>query len=246
MKKVILFLMLLFAGSMYPQTGSIKGVITNGSTGKPLPGTNLMLEGTKIGAASNLKGEYVIFKIPPGEYNLIARYMGFTQVTISNVNVNDGLTTEMNIALTPINSSIDIPKDLEAFYLKNLPDESQKILNEFKKINKAKYSLILQEVHFKNMAHDVDMKRENQMLLLKLKEETLVHKYKSSSGSEQRKIINELKEVISELLDLQETQRIKQIYDLELKLNELKMSIAEIRYNKQAAVENRIKELLEK
>ncbi len=167
-------------------------------------------------------------------------YLGYYKVVLSEINV-DNETTEINISLSPTNSVKGLSKEMETFYLNNLPLESQKILNEFKELNESKYFLTLQEVHFKNSTQDLDIERENKILLLKLKEETIANKLKKN---ENPALEEELKNIINELLELQESQRIKQIYYLELKLNKLKISIAEIRYNKGSVITNRFKQLL--
>lgn len=51
-------------------TGKIAGVITDAKTGEALPGVNVVIEGTQMGAATNLKGEYFVINVPPGTYNL--------------------------------------------------------------------------------------------------------------------------------------------------------------------------------
>ncbi len=241
MKKLILLIFLTgISITNSAQTGKIIGKITNSNTGASLPGVSVYLEGTNKGAATDLDGNYFIAKVQHGNYNLIAMYLGYYKVVLSEINV-DNETTEINISLSPTNSVKGLSKEMETFYLNNLPLESQKILNEFKELNESKYFLTLQEVHFKNSTQDLDIERENKILLLKLKEETIANKLKKN---ENPALEEELKNIINELLELQESQRIKQIYYLELKLNKLKISIAEIRYNKGSVITNRFKQLL--
>ena len=60
---------LLFSCSllMAATTGKIAGVVTDASTGEPLPGVNVMIQGTEWGAATSLDGHYFIINVPPGE-----------------------------------------------------------------------------------------------------------------------------------------------------------------------------------
>lgn len=60
--------------------GTIAGSVRDAQTGEPLPGANILIVGTSIGAASNLNGEYVLPKIPPGEYTLRVTYIGYEQI----------------------------------------------------------------------------------------------------------------------------------------------------------------------
>jgi outer membrane receptor protein involved in Fe transport len=96
-KKFLVLLMLvlvpaaLFAGT----TGKIAGVVRDKETGDPLPGANVIVVGTTLGAAANVNGEYVILNVPPGTYSVKASFIGYRDVTVSNVRVNIDLTTEV-------------------------------------------------------------------------------------------------------------------------------------------------------
>ena len=45
----------VFAGT----TGKIDGLVIDGETGNPLPGVNVIIQGTSLGAATNIDGKYV-------------------------------------------------------------------------------------------------------------------------------------------------------------------------------------------
>ena len=60
---VLLFLLwhnLLLAGT----TGKITGSVRDADSGDPLPGANVVIEGTMMGAASDLEGYFVIINVP--------------------------------------------------------------------------------------------------------------------------------------------------------------------------------------
>lgn len=101
MKNFLLFVFIIISStfSIYSQTGKIAGTIKDASTGEPLIGVNVILEGTGIGAATDLNGYFVILNVSPGIYNLKASYIGYSAVTISNLRVDIGQTTEANIQL---------------------------------------------------------------------------------------------------------------------------------------------------
>ncbi|MFQ5750932.1 MAG: carboxypeptidase-like regulatory domain-containing protein, partial [bacterium] len=64
---LMIFFLLCFGGIVYAgSTGQIHGTVRDAETGDPLPGANVLLEGTAIGAATDLKGEYRIPRVPPG------------------------------------------------------------------------------------------------------------------------------------------------------------------------------------
>lgn len=101
-KILICLILLLSIGitSVYSQTGSISGKVTDSETGEHLPRTTIMLEGTKIGTYSDIKGEYKIKNIPPGKYKLIARYVSYTSKEIKDITIEAGKDITLNIVLS--------------------------------------------------------------------------------------------------------------------------------------------------
>lgn len=82
-------------------TGKLTGKIIDKSTGEPLPFVNVLIEGTMLGAATDLNGNYVILNIPPGKYKVKARYVGYRTVVVENVIISIDLTTRQNFQLSP-------------------------------------------------------------------------------------------------------------------------------------------------
>ncbi len=80
-------------------TGKVRGKVTDKQTGEPLVGATVIIEGTSQGAATSIDGEYIILNVQPGTYVLRARFLGYKDVTVSNVQVNVDLTTEINFAM---------------------------------------------------------------------------------------------------------------------------------------------------
>jgi len=103
MRKLLLFsilvLQIIFIQT-FAQVGKITGVVKDASTSEPLIGANVLLEGTTIGAATNVDGYFVILNISPGNYNLKASMVGYSSEVYQNVRVNIDQTTEVNFNLT--------------------------------------------------------------------------------------------------------------------------------------------------
>jgi len=97
---ILLFFLLIAYSSWAGITGKISGDVKDVDTGDPLPGVNIMIEGTMMGASSGLDGYYFVINIPPGIYNVKATMMGYTSVVQKEVLVKVGLTTEVNFDLT--------------------------------------------------------------------------------------------------------------------------------------------------
>jgi hypothetical protein len=80
-------------------TGKISGVIKDAQTGDALPGVNVVIDGTQMGAATDINGEYFIINVPPGEYSLTASMIGYTKVTKTDVRVKIDQTTQLDFDL---------------------------------------------------------------------------------------------------------------------------------------------------
>ena len=86
----------IFAGT----TGKISGKVVD-ENNQPLIGCNIVVKGTSLGAATNIKGEYFILNIPPGKYDLTASMIGYGTVTVEGTLVMVDLTAKTNFFLKP-------------------------------------------------------------------------------------------------------------------------------------------------
>jgi len=94
-----LTLLVLIPALLFAQDGKMRGTVTDRETGEPLVGANVVMEGTNLGASTDLNGEYVILSVPPGTYSVKASYIGYSSFTISNVRVLSNLTTTQDFQL---------------------------------------------------------------------------------------------------------------------------------------------------
>ena len=62
--------------SYNPQSKVVTGIVTEASSGNPLPGVNILLKGTSIGAATDFDGRYSIM-VPDFEGTLVFSYIGY-------------------------------------------------------------------------------------------------------------------------------------------------------------------------
>ena len=83
---------------VFAQDGTIRGTVSDASAGDPLPGVNVIVQGTLSGAATDLEGRYEIRGVAPGQYTLVATFIGFKQATVQ-VTLGPGATVEQNIVL---------------------------------------------------------------------------------------------------------------------------------------------------
>jgi outer membrane receptor protein involved in Fe transport len=96
-----LFALFLLTSStlMSQSVGKISGVVTDSETGEPLIGCNVVITGTRMGAATDVTGNYFILNITPGKYTIQASMLGYEKVAQTDVIVNAGKTTTVDFKL---------------------------------------------------------------------------------------------------------------------------------------------------
>lgn len=101
-KKFMVLMLFFLSASLINAgvTGKLKGTIKDNETGEPLVGANVLLEGTTLGAATDINGEYFILNISPGSYNILASYIGYQKQKITNIAISVDRTTQTNILLS--------------------------------------------------------------------------------------------------------------------------------------------------
>ncbi len=70
--------------------GTISGRVIDAKTGDPLPGANVLLKGTGLGASTTLNGRYSISNVPPGPYTMRVSYIGYRNLEVA-VKVEPGI-----------------------------------------------------------------------------------------------------------------------------------------------------------
>jgi hypothetical protein len=82
-------------------SGTIEGVVRDIQTGEPLPGANVMIVKTSLGAATDVNGKYTIREVPAGTYALRATYVGYRQKEIA-LEVKEGQTLKQDFKLLAV------------------------------------------------------------------------------------------------------------------------------------------------
>jgi outer membrane receptor protein involved in Fe transport len=100
-KLLLIFIILLVSHLSAENVGKISGVITDSESGSPLPGVNVLIEGTYLGASTDLDGYYVILNVPVGDQTVVASFVGYQEMSVKGVTVSVDLNTEVNIKLVP-------------------------------------------------------------------------------------------------------------------------------------------------
>ena len=85
---------------VFAQSGKLRGKVVDKDSKEALIGASVSLEGTTLGAATDINGEYVILNVPAGEYTVRGNYTGYAQYSVSGVRINTNLTTTKDIFLS--------------------------------------------------------------------------------------------------------------------------------------------------
>lgn len=82
MKKLIHFPVLILTCILNAQSGTITGKVIDEENSDPLIGANVLVEGTNLGAATDVKGNYTILNVPVGAVTITATYIGYEKRNI--------------------------------------------------------------------------------------------------------------------------------------------------------------------
>ena len=96
---ILLIFFVVFSFAEVFAQGKIVGHIKDKTTGDPLIGVNVIIEGTYLGAATDIDGDYTIVNVPVGEYSIKASMVGATSEVKTNVVVSSDRITEVDFAL---------------------------------------------------------------------------------------------------------------------------------------------------
>lgn len=79
--------------------GKISGVVRDARTKETIPGVNVRVDGTTLGASTNADGHYVILNVPPGLHTVVASYIGYKRAVVRDVRVSTNFTTTLDFSM---------------------------------------------------------------------------------------------------------------------------------------------------
>jgi len=121
--------LLILAGiALAANTGSVVGRVVDKKTGEPLVGASVIVEGTELGNATDLNGQYQIINIPPGKYNVTASYTGYNDQRTEDVLVVQDNVATVDFKLSP--TVIDIGHTVEVVAEKWRPVDRRQVTVE--------------------------------------------------------------------------------------------------------------------
>lgn len=103
--RVVLFLLIILSVSPIlcaedAPKGTVSGTVLDAKDNYPLTGATVRLEGTSLGAITDLDGKYTISNVPQGIYSVIVTYVSYITKRIEGVRVVAGkrLTVDANLS----------------------------------------------------------------------------------------------------------------------------------------------------
>ena len=100
----LIFFIVSFSSSfsIAQEYGTIRGFVTDSTSGEALPFGNVLIEELNLGASTDERGMFLINKIPVNKsYEITVSYVGFKTKIIS-VFIKSGVMSELEIALIPL------------------------------------------------------------------------------------------------------------------------------------------------
>ncbi|TAF74691.1 MAG: TonB-dependent receptor [Bacteroidetes bacterium] len=99
MKKIVTILsFFIFTGFAFAQKGKLAGKVTDKATGEDIIGATILIEGTTIGATTDLDGKYFL-QVAPGTYNVVVSYVSYKTKKYEGVVIKEGELTSINVSL---------------------------------------------------------------------------------------------------------------------------------------------------
>ncbi len=98
---LLIAFLLIVPFALQAHKGSIRGIVCNVATGKPLEGVSIYLEDGKRNEVTDVFGRFFVKDIEPGSLTIVLSHIGF-QSKQEIVKVEDGVTTDLNYSLLPV------------------------------------------------------------------------------------------------------------------------------------------------
>ncbi len=113
---IFLVLLLLAAPAAFAHTGSIRGIVYDANTKKPVDGAAIYISATNSSGLTDAFGKFFIKDIEPGKYKIIVTSVGYANIE-DEIKVEDGVITELSyhLAVSSVKLqevSINAKKDL--------------------------------------------------------------------------------------------------------------------------------------
>lgn len=104
MNRLTTLLLVLMAPFFLFAQGNVSGTVTDASSGDPLAGANVVVEGTTMGAAADVNGSFTINNVSAGTYTITASMIGYASQS-QTVNVSGSVTVDFSLETSALELS---------------------------------------------------------------------------------------------------------------------------------------------
>ncbi|WP_130274764.1 TonB-dependent receptor [Cecembia calidifontis] len=99
LKLLLTALTMILVNLVYAQTGSIRGVVSDSKSGETIIGANVIIEGTSMGVATGIDGDFEITRVEPGIYTVVVSFISYKTLRFEDIQVVAEKATVLNIVL---------------------------------------------------------------------------------------------------------------------------------------------------
>ncbi|MEC4004047.1 carboxypeptidase-like regulatory domain-containing protein [Flavobacterium sp. SUN052] len=103
---LLLFIQLIYSQAV-SKTANIKGVVVEESTGKPLPGVNIIIRSLKLSTITDSDGNFLFRNLSEGKYEIEFSFLSFETKIVSDVEAIKNETTTLSVSLTEKKNTLD-------------------------------------------------------------------------------------------------------------------------------------------
>lgn len=94
-----ILLLISYISVQAQSTGKIEGLVTDKTTGAPLEGAQVHVEGTGLGNISGPGGKFFVLNVPPGLREVTFSFTGYSPVRVEGIRIQAGHTATVNTVL---------------------------------------------------------------------------------------------------------------------------------------------------
>ena len=104
MRKISQMLTMILLPVFVMAQHTVSGTVTDVATGDALPGANVVVTGTNMGAAATADGSFSISNVPAGSYTITASVIGYADES-NSVNVSGDVTVNFSLETSALELS---------------------------------------------------------------------------------------------------------------------------------------------
>lgn len=107
LRLIIVIIALSISTLALSQNGTITGNVTDAATGESIIGANAVIQGTTVGASTDLDGNFTISNVKPGTYTLVISFVTYKSHIVSDLTVESGKKTSVQVQLSEESTELE-------------------------------------------------------------------------------------------------------------------------------------------